>query len=99
MQLPEGWQKAQAAKCGCRGTDDLCACVNVYDPAKYGLAVIEKCGDCGLLASSLMHRFCERPNCAVREHLALIASGQDGPADRPALPRETQSIQPPGGLK
>jgi hypothetical protein len=30
------WQTAQAARCGCRGTDDLCACQNEEAPWKYG---------------------------------------------------------------
>lgn len=66
-ELPEGWQMAQGAKCGCGGTDDLCVCQNEYDPGRYGLAETEKCGACGLLASSLLHRFCRRRDCPVRE--------------------------------
>ena len=31
------WQIAQAARCGCRGSDDLCACQNAEEPWKYGL--------------------------------------------------------------
>lgn len=72
-ELPVGWQAAQAARCPCRGSDDYCLCINEYNPARYGLAETEKCEDCGLLASDLLHRLCERPNCAVREHLTAKA--------------------------
>jgi len=75
-ELPEGWQAAQAARCGCRGTDDLCACLNEYNPAKYGLQETEKCGDCGLLASDMLHRFCRRADCPVRAVLSK-ALGED----------------------
>lgn len=74
--LPEGWQAAQAARCPCRGSDDYCLCTNEYAPERYGLTETEKCGDCGLLASSLEHRFCERPTCAAREHLAAAQQRQ-----------------------
>lgn len=38
MTALENWQAAQAAVCGCRGSDDLCACQNEKAPWKYGLA-------------------------------------------------------------
>lgn len=31
------WQKDQAARCGCKGTDDLCGCQNENAPWRYGL--------------------------------------------------------------
>lgn len=68
---PEGWQKAQAAKCPCQGADDYCQCINEYWPERYGLQETEKCEDCGLPASALLHRHCRRDECPVRAALAL----------------------------
>jgi hypothetical protein len=31
------WQIRQGERCGCRATDDLCACQNAEEPWKYGL--------------------------------------------------------------
>lgn len=31
------WQIEQGNRCGCRGSDDLCACQNAVEPWKYGL--------------------------------------------------------------
>jgi hypothetical protein len=35
--LRQPWQIAQAARCACRGSDDLCPCQNAEEPWKYGL--------------------------------------------------------------
>jgi hypothetical protein len=35
--MRQPWQIEQAARCGCRGTDDLCACQNEQAPWRYGM--------------------------------------------------------------
>ena len=35
--LREPWQIANAAKCGCKGSDDMCPCQN--DPARFAMDV------------------------------------------------------------
>jgi hypothetical protein len=93
---PDGWQAAQAARCGCGGTDDLCGCQNEYNPARYGLQETEKCEECGLLASSLMHRACRNADCPVPAHIASLAAEPS----YEAAPAEEQDLgSPPNPFK